>query len=167
MITMEILGKIRRMYLRDKLSLHEIAKRTGLSRNTIRSWLRKPEDETAPPAYVREKSPGKLSPYHATLELALKAETLRIKQNRRTSKALLRQTQAEGYTGNYEPRHQFHARTARTSPSHLDDHVEAAVNHPLAVERQSFRVHHAGQARVLHDLGADLVARGARGIGDP
>ena len=34
---MEILGKIRRMYLRDKLSLHEITKQTGLSRNTIRT----------------------------------------------------------------------------------------------------------------------------------
>lgn len=39
---MEMLAKIRRMYLRDKLSLHEIAKRTGLSRNTVREWLRKP-----------------------------------------------------------------------------------------------------------------------------
>lgn len=29
---MDILGKIRRMYFRDKLSLHEIAKRTGLAR---------------------------------------------------------------------------------------------------------------------------------------
>ncbi|UQW77189.1 hypothetical protein [Pseudomonas avellanae] len=27
---MEMLGKIRRMYFRDKLSLHQIAKRTGL-----------------------------------------------------------------------------------------------------------------------------------------
>ena len=33
MITMEMLGKIRRMYLRDGLSLHEIAERTGFSRN--------------------------------------------------------------------------------------------------------------------------------------
>ena len=33
---MEMLGKIRRMYLRDKMSLHKIAKHTGLSRNTIR-----------------------------------------------------------------------------------------------------------------------------------
>ena len=31
------------MHLRDKVSLHEIAKRTGLSRNTVRNWLRKPE----------------------------------------------------------------------------------------------------------------------------
>ena len=101
MITMEILGKIRRMYLRDKLSLHEIAKRTGLSRNTIRSWLRKPEDKTAPPAYVRENISGKLSPYHATLELALKADALRNKQNRRTAKALFIQIKADGYAGCY------------------------------------------------------------------
>ena len=96
MITIEILGKIRRIYLRDKLSLHEITKRTGLPRNTIRSWLRKSEDEAAPPAYVREKSPRKLSPYHATLELALKADALRNKQNRRTAKALFIQLKADG-----------------------------------------------------------------------
>ncbi len=30
--------------MRDKLSLHEITKRTGLSRNTIRRWLRTPEE---------------------------------------------------------------------------------------------------------------------------
>ncbi|WP_326941271.1 helix-turn-helix domain-containing protein, partial [Actimicrobium sp. GrIS 1.19] len=47
---MEMLGRIRRMHLRDKLSLHEITKRTGLSRNTIRRWLREAED-VAPPAY--------------------------------------------------------------------------------------------------------------------
>ncbi len=43
MISMEMMGKIRRMYFRDKLSLHEIAKRTGLARNTIRKWVRAPE----------------------------------------------------------------------------------------------------------------------------
>jgi transcriptional regulator with XRE-family HTH domain len=37
-ITMEIFGKIQRMY-DDKLSLQEIARRTGLSRNTIRTWI--------------------------------------------------------------------------------------------------------------------------------
>ncbi|RMT25091.1 ISPsy20, transposase IstB, transcriptional regulator [Pseudomonas amygdali pv. mori] len=40
---MEMMGKIRRMYFRDKLSLHQIAKRTGLSRNTIRKWVRAPK----------------------------------------------------------------------------------------------------------------------------
>jgi DNA-binding transcriptional regulator LsrR (DeoR family) len=51
-ITMEMLGRVRRMHLRDKLSLHEITKRTGLSRNTIRRSLRDAED-VAPPAYAR------------------------------------------------------------------------------------------------------------------
>ena len=40
MITMELLGKIERLYFRDKKSLHDIAKYTGLSRNTIRKWVR-------------------------------------------------------------------------------------------------------------------------------
>lgn len=59
MITMEMLGKVRRMYHRDKLSLHEIAKRTGLSRNTLRKWLRKAED-ARPPRYSRSDMPTKL-----------------------------------------------------------------------------------------------------------
>jgi transposase-like protein len=35
-----MLGKVKRLYSRDKKSLHEIAKTTGLSRNTIRKWVR-------------------------------------------------------------------------------------------------------------------------------
>ena len=84
MITMEMLGKVRRMHLRDKLSLHEISKRTGLARNTLRKWVRMPEDEVVPPRYQRELKPTKLSAFHATLEQALKADALRNKQNRRT-----------------------------------------------------------------------------------
>ncbi len=100
MITMEMLGKIRRMHLRDKLSLHEIAKRTGLSRNTIRSWLRTTPG-TAPPTYRRIKGEVKLSVFHAAVEQALKADAHRNKQNRRTAKALFAEIKAEGYTGGY------------------------------------------------------------------
>ena len=99
---MEILGKIRRLHLRDKKSLHEIAKTTGLSRNTIRRWLRAP-DETAAPVYRRNEHPGKLTTFHAALEQALKADSHRTKQNRRTAKALLAQIRAEGYTGGGTP----------------------------------------------------------------
>jgi transposase len=99
---MEMLGKIRRMHVRDKLSLHEISKRTGLSRNTLRKWLRRPATEAvAPPRYSRGSVPNKLTAYHATLEQALKADAHRIKQNRRTSKALFEQIKADGYTGGY------------------------------------------------------------------
>ena len=100
MITMEMFGKIRRMYLRDKLSLHEITKRTGLSRNTIRRWLRTPE-EAATPTYQRREMPGKLTAFHEALEQALKADAHRTKQNRRTAKALFEQIKADGYVGGY------------------------------------------------------------------
>lgn len=97
---MELLGRIRRMHYRDKLSLHEMAKRSGLSRNTIRKWLREPE-EAPPPAYRRDKAASKLSAFHAVLEQALKADAHRPKQNRRTAKALLAQIRSQGYTGGY------------------------------------------------------------------
>jgi len=97
---MELLGKIKRLYFRDKKSLHEIAKYTGLSRNTIRKWVRAPKAEDAL-KYVRQDMPAKLAPYHAEIEQALKADSHRIKQNRRTAKALLIQNQAQGYTGGY------------------------------------------------------------------
>jgi transposase len=37
---MEMLGKVRRMYYRDGLSRSEISRRTGLSRNTVKKWLK-------------------------------------------------------------------------------------------------------------------------------
>jgi len=40
---MNILGKVRRLYHRDRLSLSEIERRTGLTRKTIRKWLNAPE----------------------------------------------------------------------------------------------------------------------------
>ena len=100
MVTMDVLDKIGRMFLRDKLSLHEITKRTGLSRNTIRRWLRVAAQET-PPTYRRVKGPGKLTEFHAALEQALKVDAHRAKQNRRTVKVLFAQIKADGYGGGY------------------------------------------------------------------
>lgn len=39
MITIDMLGRIRRLHVRDKLSEREIARMTGLSRNTVPRWL--------------------------------------------------------------------------------------------------------------------------------
>ncbi|MGH8820870.1 MAG: IS21 family transposase [Rhodoferax sp.] len=97
---MEILGRIKRLYFRDKKSLHDIARLTGLSRNTIRRWVREPQGEDAL-KYVRQDMPSKLAAYHGEIELALKADSHRTKQNRRTAKALLVQIQARGYAGGY------------------------------------------------------------------
>ena len=51
-INVGMLAKIRRMHFRDKLSLREIAKRSGLSRNTLRRWLRQ-QDVTDPETGLR------------------------------------------------------------------------------------------------------------------
>lgn len=72
---MATLGKIRRMYFRDGLSLSEISRRTSLSRNTIRSWLRKPQGSE--PRYQRTRRPGKLTAFEAMLVAALETDARR------------------------------------------------------------------------------------------
>ena len=100
MITMELLGKIRRMHVRDKMSVRAIAKRTGLSRNTLQKWLQTPEDVKVP-KYVRAKGFGKLNAFTEELEQALKADASRHKKDRRSARALLLQIGASGYVGSY------------------------------------------------------------------
>lgn len=60
-ITMSMFGKIRRMYFRDGLSIREIARRTSLSRNTIKRWLR--AEAESEPKYRRPPAFKKLTPY--------------------------------------------------------------------------------------------------------
>ncbi len=100
MITMELLGKVRRMQLRDKLSERAIAKRTGLSRNTVHKWLQTAEEVQAP-KYVRAKGFNKLGAFTDELEQSLKADALRPKKDRRTARALFAQIKASGYVGGY------------------------------------------------------------------
>src|SRR5665647_2542433 len=97
---MELLGKIRRMNVRDKMSQREVAKRTGLSRNTVHKWLNTPEEVQAP-KYVRAKKFGKLAAFTDELEQALNADAHRSKQDQRTGKALFTQIKASGYLGGY------------------------------------------------------------------
>ena len=88
------------MNVRDKMSVRAIAKRTGLSRNTLQKWLQTPE-EVKVPKYVRAQGFGKLSAFTDELELALKADALRAKKDRRTARALFAQIKASGYPGGY------------------------------------------------------------------
>ncbi len=62
---MEMLGDIRRIYFRDKLSLHQTAKPPGLSINTMRKWGRAPKATQL--AYQRCATFNKISPFHDTL----------------------------------------------------------------------------------------------------
>ena len=96
---MYMVGRIKRMHFRDGKSVREIARQMGLSRNTVRTWLRAPAQQE--PRYRRTAGPGKLTPFHAALEQALRADGLRPKKERRTGLALYRQIQGEGYAGGY------------------------------------------------------------------
>lgn len=62
---MAMIGKVRRMYFREKKSEREIARLTSLSRNTIRTWLRAPVD--GEPRYRRQAGPCKVTPHQETM----------------------------------------------------------------------------------------------------
>ena len=65
MIKVGTLAKIRRLYFRDKQSIKEICRQTGLSRNTVRIWLREPG--MVEPKYPVRRVVTKLDAYAETL----------------------------------------------------------------------------------------------------
>ena len=58
MITMDMIGRIRRLHSRGKKSEREIARLTGLSRNTVAKWLHAPLTEPPPPVPRRRATRG-------------------------------------------------------------------------------------------------------------
>ena len=69
MIDVDLLSVIRRWHAREHLSIREIAKRTGLSRTTIRKYLASGETQ---PKYPVRKSVSKLDAFAETLASWLK-----------------------------------------------------------------------------------------------
>ena len=96
---MAMIGKVKRMHFREKKSVREIVRLTSLSRNTVRKWLKAAVLEE--PKYRRIEAAGKLTAYHETLKLALKADAHRPRHERRTARALYAQIKAQGYAGCY------------------------------------------------------------------
>jgi transposase len=94
-----MLAKIRRMRYRDGLSLRDISRRTGLSRNTIRHWLR--YREMVEPAYPPRNSPSVVDPWADKLADWLKTDRHRPRRDRRTARMLYQAIQGEGYSGSY------------------------------------------------------------------
>ena len=95
---MAFLSIIRRWALREHLSIREIARRTKLSRNTIRKYLRSGAVE---PEFKVAERPSKLDPFAAKLSGWLKTEAGKSRKQRRTSKQLHDDLVKLGYTGSY------------------------------------------------------------------
>ncbi len=96
---MGMLATIRRMHLRDGMSLREVSKRTGLSRNTVRSWMRRPQ--VVEPVYPARKAVSKLDGWTEVLQTWLRTDSHRGKRERRTAKGLFQAVRAQGYAGGY------------------------------------------------------------------
>ena len=89
---MNQLGRVRRLYYRDGLSLSEIERRTGLTRKTVRTWLRAAEGTA--PKYRRRAADGiKIAPFAAQLTKALEIDARRPKRDQRTALKLFGEIQ--------------------------------------------------------------------------
>ncbi len=98
MITVGMLAKIRRMHYRERMSIRSIARRTGLSRNTVRDWLRRGEVE---PQFRKRVAKSIVDPWAEQLRSSLVADQYRPKRDRRTARVLFEQIKTLGYAGGY------------------------------------------------------------------
>lgn len=78
---MATLGVIRRWALREQLSIREIARRTGLSRNTINKYL---AADVVEPRYAKRVSPSKLYAFADKLAKWLTGQTGKSRKQRHT-----------------------------------------------------------------------------------
>ncbi len=90
---------IRRWALRDKMPIREIARRTGLSRNTIKKYLR---EDAVEPRFKTPSRPGKLDPCADRLSAWLLAQTRKSRKERRNVKLMYEDPVKPGYDGSYE-----------------------------------------------------------------
>ena len=95
---MALLSVIRRWAFRDQLSIREIARRTGLSRNTIRKYLR---SDVVEPKFKSPDRPSKLDAFADKLSAWLNTEASRPRKQKRTLKQLHADLVALGFGGSY------------------------------------------------------------------
>ena len=97
---MKELGRIRRWYYREGLSISAIVKKSGYARNTVKAWLKAPEG--AVPTYRRQLARDtKIAAYVAQLTKALETDAHRPKRDRRTALKLFGEIRAAGFDGSY------------------------------------------------------------------
>ena len=95
---MGLLNIIRRMHLRQNLSIREIARLTGVSRNTVTKYL---ASNTIEPKFATPEHQSKLDPFADKLADWLKSEAGKSRKQRRTVKQLHADLVTLSFTGSY------------------------------------------------------------------
>ena len=95
---MDLLSVLRRWAKREQLPIREMARRTGLSRNTIRKYLR---DGTVEPEFKTPPRVSKLDAYGDRLSAWLLARARRPRKERATIKQMHADLVKLGYEGSY------------------------------------------------------------------
>ena len=95
-IDMALLSVIRRWHFREGMPIREIERRTGLSRNTIRKYLRSGAFE---PGFKVPDRPSKPDPFAEKLAGCLRIEAGRSRKQRRTVKQMHADLVALGFDG--------------------------------------------------------------------
>lgn len=121
---MALLGIIRRWHIRDQVPLREIARRLGISRNTVRRYLRL---ETIEPAYAERRSKRAIDQYAFQLSAMLKTEAGRSRKQRRTLKQIHEDLKELGFEGSYDRVAAF-ARTWREGQSGQQTNTLLAID---------------------------------------
>ncbi len=96
---MALLSVIRRWHFREGVPIREIERRTGLSRNTIRKYLRA---DTVEPKFKVPARPSKLDRFAQKLSDWLRVEAGKSRKQRRTAKQMHSDLVVLGYEGSYE-----------------------------------------------------------------
>lgn len=99
MIDVALLGIIRRWYIRDRISIREIARRLDISRNTVRRYIR---SEAVEPSYPARQSSSSLDEFAPRLSAWLTAEAAKSRKQRRTLKQMFLDLKELGYEGSYD-----------------------------------------------------------------
>ena len=95
---MDLLSVIRRWHFRQGMAIREIKRRTGLSRNTIRKYLRA---DAVEPVFKVPDRPSKLDPFSEKLTGWLRVESGKSRKQKRTAKQLYADLVTLGYDGSY------------------------------------------------------------------
>ncbi|CAM3250088.1 hypothetical protein SPAN111604_13170 [Sphingomonas antarctica] len=95
---MDLLSVIRRWRFRQKMPIREIERRSGLSRNTIRKYLRA---DTVEPQFKVPDRPSKLDAFAEKLSGWLRIEAGKSRKQKRTAKQMHADLVALGFDGSY------------------------------------------------------------------